>query len=79
MSSFTWDHLEFRVWVVMKLVPYDGVLVNGYVGEILKNFDKVQVMPSSMQVFTTNLNEPLTPTVSRPSEGRAGRNTVGTG
>ena len=63
----------------MKLVPYHGVLVKEYVGEILKSFDKFQVVPSSMKVFTTNLNGPLAPTVSRPSEGRAGRDTVGTG
>ena len=58
---FTWCHLEFKVWVVMKLVPYDGVLVKEYVGEILKNFVKFQVVPSSMKVFTTNLNGPLSP------------------
>ena len=56
-----------------------GVLVKEYVGEILKSFDKFQGVPSSMKVFTTNLNGPLSPTVSRPSEGRAGRDTVGTG
>ena len=66
MSSFTWDHSEFKVWVV-KLVPYDGVLVQEYVGEILRNFDKFQVVPSSMKIFTTNLNGPLSPTVSRPA------------
>ena len=55
----------------MKLVPYHGVLVKEYVGEILKSFDKFQVGPSSMKVFTTDLNGPLSPTVSRPSEGRA--------
>ena len=60
----------------MKLVPYHGVLLKEYVGEILKNFDKFQVVPSSMEVFTTNLNGPLSPTVSRPSEGQAGRDTV---
>ena len=83
--SFTWDHSEFKVWVVMKSVPYHGVLVKEYVGEILKSFDKFQVVPSSMKVlvpssmkvFTTNLNGPLSPTVSRLSEGRAGRDTVG--
>ena len=32
-----------------------------------------------MKVFPTNLNGHLSPTVSRPSEGRAGRDTVGTG
>ena len=58
---FTWCHLEFKVWVVMKLVPYDGVLVKEYVGEILKNFVKFQVVPSSMKVFTTKLNGPLSP------------------
>ena len=63
----------------MKLVPYDGVLVKEYVYEISKSFDKFEVVPSSMKVFTTNLNGPLSPTVSRPSEGRAGRNTIGTG
>ena len=63
----------------MKLVPYHGVLVKEYVGEILKSFDKFHVVPSSMKVFTTNLNGPLSPTVSRPSEGRASRDTVGTG
>ena len=36
----------------MKLVPYHGVLVKEYVGEILKSFDKFQVVPSSMKVFT---------------------------
>ena len=63
----------------MKLVPYHGVLVKESIGEILKSFDKFQVVPSSMKVFTTNLNGPLSPTVSRPSKGRAGRDTVGTG
>ena len=67
MSSFTWDHSEFKVWVVLKLVPYDGVLVKEYVGEILRNFDKFQVVPSSVKIFTTNLNGPLSPTVSRPA------------
>ena len=62
----------------MKLVPYHGVLKE-YVGEILKSFDKFQIVPSSMEVFTTNLNGPLSPTVSRPSEERAGPDTVGTG
>ena len=60
----------------MKLVPYHGVLLKEYVGEILKSFE---VVPSSMEVFTTNLNGPLSPTVSWPSEGRAGRDTAGTG
>ena len=32
-----------------------------------------------MKVFTTSFNGPLSPTVSWPSEGRAGRDTVGTG
>ena len=63
----------------MKLMPYDGVLVKENVYEISKSFDKFGVVPSSMKVFTTNLNGPLSPTVSRPSEGRAGRNTIGTG
>ena len=45
----------------MKLVPYRGVLVKENVGEILKSFDKFQVVPSSMRVFTTNLNRPLAP------------------
>ena len=63
----------------MKLVSYHGVLLKEYVGEILKSFDKFQVVPSSMKVFLTNLNGPLSPTVSRPSEGRAGPNIVGTG
>ena len=63
----------------MKSVPYHGVLVKEYVGEILKSFDKFQVVLSSMKVFTTNLNAPLSPTVSRPSEGQAGRDTVGIG
>ena len=54
----------------MKLVPYQGVLVKEYVGEILKRLDKFQVVPSSMKVFTTNLNGPLSQMVSRPS-GRA--------
>ena len=76
---FTWDHSDFKVWVVMKLMPYHGVLLKEYVGEILKSFDKFQVVPSSMEVFTTNSNGPLSPMVSRPSEGRAGRDTVGTG
>ena len=71
-----WDHWEFKVWVIMKLVPYGGVLIKEYVGEILKSFDKFQVVPSSMKVFTTNLNGPLSPMVSRPSEGRAGRDTL---
>ena len=62
----------------MKLVPYHGDFVKEYVGEISKSFDKFQVVPSSMKVFPTNLNGPLSPTVSRPSEGRAGRDTVGT-
>ena len=44
-----------------------GVLVKEYVGEISKSFDKFQVVPLSMKVFTTNLNGPLAPTVSRPS------------
>ena len=63
----------------MKSVPYHGVLLKEYVGEILKSFDKFQVVPSSMKVFPTNFNGPLSPTVLRPSEGRAGRDTVGTG
>ena len=63
----------------MKLVPYHGVLFKEYVGEILKSFDKFQVVPSSMKVFPTNFNGHLSPTVSRPSEGRADRDTVGTG
>ena len=63
----------------MKLVPYHGVLLKEYVGGILKSFDKFQVVPSSMEVFTTNLNGSLSPTVSRPSEGRAARDTVRTG
>ena len=63
----------------MKLVPYHGDFVKEYVGEISKSFDKFQVVPSSMKVFPTNLNGPLSPTVSRPSEGRSGRDTVGTG
>ena len=62
----------------MKFVRYDGVLVKEYVGEILKSFDKFQVVPSSMKVFTTNLNAPLSPMVSWPSEGRAGYDTIGT-
>ena len=79
MFSFTWDHSDFKVWIVMKLVPYHGFLLKEYVGEILKSFDKFQVVPSWMKVFPTNLNGPLSPTVSRPSEGRAGCDTVGTG
>ena len=63
----------------MKLVNYHGVLAKEYVGKILKSFDKFQVVWSSMKVFTTNLNGSLAPTVSRPREGRAGRDTVGTG
>ena len=63
----------------MKLVPYHGVVVKEYVGEILKSFVKFQVVQSSMKVFTTNLNGPLSPTVSRLSEGRSGRDTIGTG
>ena len=63
----------------MKLVPYHGVLLKEYVGEILKSFDKFQVVPSSMKVFPTNFNGHLSPMVSRPSEGRADRDTVGTG
>ena len=63
----------------MKLVPYHGVLIKEYVGEISKSFYKFQVVPSSMKVFPTNFNGSLSPTVSRPSEGRAGRDTVGTG
>ena len=47
----------------MKLVPHHGVPVKVYVGEILKSFDKFQVVPSSMKVFTTNLNGPPAPTV----------------
>ena len=43
----------------MKLAPYDGVLVKEYVGEILKSFDKFLEVPSSMKVFTTNLNGPF--------------------
>ena len=61
----------------MKLVPYDGVIVKEYVGEILKSFDKFQVVPSSVKFFKTNFDGPLSPTLSRPSEGRAGRNIVG--
>ena len=63
----------------MKLVPYHGYLLNEYVGEILKWFDKFQVVPSWMKVYPTNFNGPLSPTVSRPSEGWASRDTVGTG
>ena len=79
VSSFTWNHSEFKVWVTMKLVPYHGVLVKEYVGKIWKSFDKFQVVPSSLKIFTTNLNGPLEQTVSRPSKGRADRDTVGTG
>ena len=43
----------------MKLLPYYGVLVEEYVGEILKSLNKFQVVPSSMEVFTTNLNGPI--------------------
>ena len=43
----------------MKLVPYHGVLVKEYVGEILKSFDKFQVVPPSMKVFPNNFNGPL--------------------
>ena len=39
----------------MKLVPHDGIFVKEYVGEIAKSFDKFQVVPSSMNFFTTNL------------------------
>ena len=63
----------------MKLVPYHGVLLKEYVREILKSYDKFQVVPSSMKVFPTNFNGHLSPTVSRPSEGRTDRDTVGTG
>ena len=63
----------------MKLVPFHGDFVKEYVGEISKSFDKFRVVPSSIKIFPTNLNGPLSPTVSRPSEGRAGRDTVGTG
>ena len=62
----------------MKLVPYHGVLIKEYVGEILKSFDTFQVVPSSMKIFTTNLNGPHSPTVSRPSEGRPGHDTIST-
>ena len=61
----------------MKLAPYHGV--KEYVVEILKSFDKFQVVSSSTKIFTTNLNGPFAPTMSRPSEGRAGCDTVGTG
>ena len=30
----------------MKLVPYHGVLLKEYVGEILNSFDEFQVVPS---------------------------------
>ena len=63
----------------MKLVPYHGVLVKEYAGAILKSFDKFQVVPLLMKVFTTNLNGHFPPTVSPLSEGRAGRDTVVTG
>ena len=33
----------------MKLVPYDGVLIKKYVGEILKSLDKFQVVASSIK------------------------------
>ena len=67
MSSLIWDHLKFKLsWVIMKLVPYDGVLIKEYVSEILKHFDKFQVVTSLVKVFTTNLNGLLSPTVSRP-------------
>ena len=62
----------------MKSVPCHGVLVKEYVGEFLKSFDKFQVVPSSVKGFTINLKGPLAPTVSRPSEGQASRDTVGT-
>ena len=63
----------------MILGPYDGDLVKEYVCEILKSFDKFQIVPSSMKVFTTNLNGPFSPTVLRPSEGGTGCDTVDTG
>ena len=78
VSSFTWNHSEFKVWVVMKWVPDHGVLVKEYVGEILKIFAKFQVVPSSMRIFTTYLNGPLASTVPQPSDGRTGHNTIGT-
>ena len=62
----------------MEFMPYHRILVKEYVGEILTSFDKFQVVPSSMRIFTTNLNGPLAPTVSQPSDGRAGHNTIGT-
>ena len=46
----------------MKFAPHH--LVKEYVGEILKSFDKFQVVTSSVKVFTINLNGPLSPTVS---------------
>ena len=70
LSSFTWNHSEFKVWVFMKLMSDYGVLVKAYVDEILKSFDKFQVVPPSMTCLTTNLNGPLAPSVSRPSKGR---------
>ena len=76
VSYFTWDHLKFKVWVITKVVPCDGVPIKEYVSEILKNFDKFQVT-SSMKALTTNLNGPFSPTVTRPSEGWTGCDTVG--
>ena len=68
--------LQHRDFVAMKGaslqngMPYHGVLIREYAGEIWENFDKFQVVPSSMKVFPTNFNGPLLPTVSRPREMR---------
>ena len=40
VSSFTWNY-TFKACVVMKLVPYHGVLAKESIGEILKEFKQV--------------------------------------
>ena len=45
------------------------IFLEWLVGEVWGNFDKLQVVQSSIIVLTTNLNGLLSPTESWPSEG----------
>ena len=54
---------------------YDGLFIRLHVDETWNNFDKFQDGPSSMKIFTNNLNGPLSPVESWPSAERDGRDT----
>ena len=63
---FIWDHSEFKVWVIVKIVQHHWVLFREHVVEVLEKFYVVWL---SKKVFTTNSNGPLSPMMSRPKEG----------